>query len=241
MSREPSTTDPAGPAAREDAGTPTAPTPPPPQDPPTILILIRHGTTPTTGQVLPGRAPGLHLSDAGHEQARRVAERLAGVDLAALYTSPLERTRETAAPTAEATGLTPILDEGLLECDFGEWTGARLTDLAKLPEWDTVQRAPSRFRFPGGESFTEMQHRIVTTLDALAGRHPGRVVACVSHADPLKAALAHALGTPLDSFQRIWVGPASISVVAVDADGHASVLTTNSTAGAVRDVLPPGR
>ena len=161
--------------------------------------------------------------------------------LAALYTSPLERTRETAAPTAAATGLTPEIDEGLIECDFGDWTGKRLADLAKLPEWDTVQRAPSTFRFPGGESFTDMQHRMVTTLDALAARHTGQVIACFSHADTIKVALAHALGTPLDSFQRIGVNPASISVVGIHEDGRAEVAATNTTAGPLTDVLPARR
>ncbi len=206
---------------------------------PTLVLLVRHGVTPTTGQVLPGRAPGLHLSDAGRAQAEKAAKRLAALPLAALYTSPLERARETAAPTAQRSGLEPIVDDGLLECDFGDWTGGSLAELAKLPEWDAVQKTPSQFRFPGGESFAEMQDRIVGALARIRDAHPGQVVACFSHADPIKAALADALATPLDAFQRLWVDPASVSAIAYAADGTVGVLRTNSTAGTLRGLLPP--
>ncbi|WP_232547954.1 histidine phosphatase family protein [Propioniciclava soli] len=205
---------------------------------PTLLLLVRHGVTPTTGQVLPGRAPGLHLAEAGLAQAEKVAKRLEKLPVTAIYTSPLERTRETAAPTAVRFGLEARGHDGLLECDFGDWTGARLDELSKLPEWQTVQQKPSEFRFPGGESFTEMSERIVGALDDIAAAHPGEVVACFSHADPLKAALAHALGTPLDSFQRIWVNPASVSVIARHADGSVGVLHTNTTTGSLRELRP---
>ena len=115
------------------------------------IYLVRHGETPTTGKVLPGRAPGLHLSERGREQARQVASQFARVD--AVYCSPLERTRETAAPLCEKFGLEPMLCDGILEADFGSWTGASLQELSKLPEWQVVQKRPSQFRFPGGESF----------------------------------------------------------------------------------------
>jgi probable phosphoglycerate mutase len=139
-------------------------------------------------------------------QAERAGERIAELKrVDAIYTSPLERARETAAPIAKATGVKPKVERGLLECDFGDWTGAELPKLMKLPEWRTVQRAPSTFRFPNGESFTEMQVRIVTTLDRLRARHHGGTIVCVSHADPIKAAMAHALGTHLDLFQRIII------------------------------------
>lgn len=205
----------------------------------TLVLLVRHGVTPTTGQVLPGRAAGLHLSDAGVRQAEALADRLADLPLAALYTSPLERTRETATPTAGRLGLTPIVEEGLIECDFGDWTGRGLGELSKLPEWDAVQRTPSSFTFPGGEGFTAMQARIVDALERIRARHPCEVVACFSHADPIKAALAHALGTPLDAFQRLWVNPASVSAIAFDAADRTSVLATNSTAGSLGDLRPP--
>ncbi len=201
------------------------PTPPRP----TLVLLVRHGQTPTTGSTLPGRAPGLHLSEVGQGQAQAAADRIAALkDVAAVYASPLERTRETAKPIAAARGLKVQVDRGLLEADFGDWTGAKLKDLMKLPEWQTVQRYPSGFRFPNGESFAEMQTRIVGALDKLVARHPGETIVAVSHADPIKAALAQALGTHLDLFQRIIVSPCSISAVLYGSTGPA-VLAANST------------
>ena len=202
----------------------------------TTVILVRHGTTPTTGRVLPGRAPGLHLSEVGLTQANAAADRISGLArVDAVYCSPLERARETAAPIARARSLRPKVERGLLECDFGDWTGAELATLMKLPEWSTVQRAPSTFRFPNGESFTEMQLRIVSALDRLRERHPGGTIVCVSHADPIKAAIAHAIGTHLDLFQRIVVSTCSISAVSLTAHGPA-VLTVNSTGGPIGDL-----
>jgi probable phosphomutase (TIGR03848 family) len=204
-----------------------APRPKPPS--PTLVLLVRHGRTPTTGAVLPGRARGLHLAADGVAQAEHVASRIAPLKkVAAVYASPLERTRETAAPIARSRGLKVSIDRGLLECDFGDWTGSALKDLGKLPEWRTVQRHPSGFRFPGGESFTEMQTRICGAIDRLVARHPGETIVAVSHADPIKAAVAQALGTHLDLFQRIVVNPCSVSAVLYGAEGPA-VLTTNST------------
>ena len=217
------------------ARTSGAKTPPPK---PTTILLVRHGQTPTTGKLLPGRAPGLHLADAGREQAERVAARIAELPgVGAVYCSPLERTRETAAPLGKALGLKPVASKGLLEADFGEWTGAELKRLFKLPEWRTVQRAPSTFRFPGGESFTEMQVRIVSELERLRSLHPGQTVVAVSHADPIKAAMAHALGTHLDLFQRIVISPCSISAITWSTDGPIA-LTVNSTGGPLTDLVP---
>ena len=204
----------------------------------TTLLLVRHGNTSTTGKLLPGRAPGLHLAESGVRQAERAGERIAELKrVDAIYTSPLERARETAAPIAKATGLKPKVERGLLECDFGDWTGAELPKLMKLPEWQTVQRAPSTFRFPNGESFTEMQVRIVSTLDRLRARHHGGTIVCVSHADPIKAAMAHALGTHLDLFQRIIISTCSISAIGFAGDGPMA-LTVNSTGGALTDLVP---
>lgn len=202
----------------------------------TTVLLVRHGNTPTTGKVLPGRARGLHLSDVGRAQAETAAERigaLARVD--AVYCSPLERARETAAPIARVRSLKPIIDKGLLECEFGDWTGKQLTKLAKLPEWRTVQQAPSVFRFPNGESFTEMQVRMVSTLDRLRREHPGGTIVCVSHADPIKAAVAHAVGTHLDLFQRIVISTCSVSAIAWSDHGPA-VLAVNTTGGPIGDL-----
>ena len=205
---------------------------------PTTILLVRHGTTPTTGQSLPGRAPGLHLAEDGIRQAERAAERIAELErVDALYCSPLERTRETAAPIGTALKMRPKVERGLLECDFGDWTGAKLKDLFKLPEWRTVQQAPSTFRFPNGESFTEMQVRIVGALDRLRARHPGGTIVCVSHADPIKAAVAHAMGTHLDLFQRIVISPCSISAFAWSTGGPVA-LTVNSIGGSLRELAP---
>src|SRR5262245_56026423 len=209
-----------------------------PTPPLTTLLLVRHAVTTTTGKLLPGRAPGLHLAEAGVQQAQRAGERIGELKrVDAIYTSPLERARETAAPIAKATGVKPKVDRGLLECDFGDWTGAELSQLMKLPEWRTVQRAPSTFRFPNGESFTEMQVRMVSTLDRLRARHHGGTIVCVSHADPIKAAMAHALGTHLDLFQRIIISTCSISAIGFAGDGPMA-LTVNSTGGALTDLVP---
>jgi len=210
--------------------------PAPPQS--TLILMVRHGQTPTTGKVLPGRAAGLHLAEAGVQQAHAVAERIAELPrVDAIYSSPLERARETAAPIGKALQQRVKINKGLLECDFGDWTGEQLSTLMKKPEWSTVQRAPSSFRFPNGESFTEMQTRMVTTLDNIRQEHPGGVVVCVSHADPIKAAVAHAMGTHLDLFQRIVIGTCSVSAVAYSGHGPI-VLTVNSTGGSLADLRP---
>jgi probable phosphoglycerate mutase len=195
---------------------------------PTTVLLVRHGQTPTTGDVLPGRAKGLHLSDTGRAQAQAAADRIGQSvkEVAAVYASPLERAKETAAPVAKRFGLRVAVERGLLECDFGDWTGGRLKELSKRPEWRTVQRYPSGFRFPEGESFAEMQTRIVDTLIRLRTKHPGQTIVCVSHADPIKAAVADAVGTHLDLFQRIVISPCSISTI-VYGDGGPMVLGVN--------------
>lgn len=208
---------------------------------PTTVLLVRHGQTPTTGKVLPGRAKGLHLADEGHRQAQIAADRIAelaeksGVD--AVYSSPLERAKETAAPISKALGLKTKIDRGLFECDFGDWTGKDLKKLNKLPEWRTVQSAPSTFRFPNGESFTEMQTRMVSALDRLRQQHPGGTIVCVSHADTIKAAVAHALGTHIDLFQRIVISPASVSALTWHAGGPI-VLAVNSTGRPLTELKP---
>lgn len=205
---------------------------------PTLVLLVRHGQTPTTGSVLPGRAPGLHLSDAGRSQAERAAERIAPLKgVAAVYASPLERTRETAAPIARAHGLRVRRDQGLIECDFGDWTGGELKALMKLPEWKVVQRHPSRFRFPGGESLAEVQLRIVSTVQRLASRHAGETIVAVSHADPIKAAVNEAVGAHLDSFQRLVVSPCSITALLVGT-GATTVLAVNSTGDDLTTLSP---
>ena len=200
----------------------------------TLIIFVRHGRTPTTGTKLPGRAPNLHLSDEGKSQAEMIAKEIKkssnsflGTKVSAVYASPMERTQETAKPIAKTLNLRVRTLQGLNECDFGDWTGRRLRDLSKLKSWSTVQKQPSSFRFPNGESFTEMQNRMLKTVDKILERHSGETVVCVSHADPIKAILASAVGTPLDLFQRILVGPCSASVVLYTKE-RPLVLTLNS-------------
>ena len=165
----------------------------------------------------------------------RIDRELAALRGGVLHTLPddraLERARETAAPIAAARNLKVRIDKGLLECDFGEWTGRQLTALAKLRDWRTVQQAPSTFRFPGGESFVELQTRMITLMERLRATHRGQTVACFSHADPIKALLTHAVGTHLDHFQRMDVGTGSVSVIDWPAHGAPVVRSVNSTDG----------
>jgi len=196
--------------------------------PPTTILLVRHGQTPTTGRLLPGQARGLHLSDDGKKQAEAAAARIARLKrVTAVYASPLERARETAMPIARARGLAMRIERGLMDLDVGRWTGERLDKVSKRPEWSTVQRNPSGFRFPGGESFMEMQTRMTDTLARLVERHRGGVVVAVSHADPIKAVVAHALGMHLDLFQRLNVAPGSITTIAYSI-GPPMVLGVNA-------------
>ncbi|MDE0669242.1 MAG: MSMEG_4193 family putative phosphomutase [bacterium] len=202
------------------------------------VLLVRHGTTATTGKVLPGRAPGLHLAEAGRAQAEAAAARIGALaDVHAVYASPLERAQETAAPIARATGRRVRTVEGLNECDFGDWTGRKLADLRQLVAWQQVQNVPSGFRFPGGESFAEMQTRICGTLSQLVARHRGGAVVAVSHADCIKAAVAQAVGTPLDLFQRIVISTCSVTVIAYSSHSPL-VLAVNSTGDDLRTLRP---
>ena len=186
---------------------------------------------------MPGRAPGLHLSTKGLEQAQRTAQRLSELSTSAtaLYASPLERTRETAAPIASALGLRVRAERGLLECDFGDWTGKTLSSLRKKPEWRSVQNSPSTFRFPQGESFTEMQLRMWTTLERLAHSHEGQTIVVVSHADPIKAAVTYAQGVPLDLFQRTVISTCSVSAMMLNGSSPV-VLSVNNT-GSLKELI----
>jgi broad specificity phosphatase PhoE len=196
---------------------------------PTVICLVRHGTTPTTGQVLPGQASGLHLSERGLAEASATAERLSGLGaVAAVYCSQLERARETAQEIASRTGHDIVVDPLLADVDTGEWTGSKLVEVRKQKAWGSLERARSTFRFPGGESFAELVARVALVVERICAGHPGQVVVAVSHADPIKAAVATALGTPLDLFDRIGIAPASVTAIAYGPAGP-SVLTVGST------------
>ncbi|MDG2300412.1 MAG: MSMEG_4193 family putative phosphomutase [Acidimicrobiales bacterium] len=205
---------------------------------PTVVCFVRHGHTPTTGTILPGRAKGLHLSDQGIDQAKAVALHLGEYgNISAIYSSPMERTKETAQHIAKACGLKTRIRKGLIEADFGTWTGKKLSDLRKLQEWESVQKTPSTFRFPSGESFLEMQSRMVDAVAQIVEAHRGEVVVAVSHADTIKTVIASALGTPLDLFQRIHISPCSLSSVLYSHSGP-TVLAVNTTGDSLQSVIP---
>jgi probable phosphomutase (TIGR03848 family) len=212
------------------------------------VILARHGrTTANTGGVLAGRSAGVHLDDLGAEQARAAGQRLAVLPVAAVVTSPLERTRETAKAIAAAQepATKPVAEKGLLECDYGAWTGRELKTLAKEELWRTVQAHPSAAVFPEGESMAGMAARAVSAVrrwDAkVTEEHgPDAVWVAVSHADVIKAILADALGMHLDGFQRLVVDPASLSVVRY-TPLRPFVVAMNSTEGDLSHLKPPAR
>jgi len=203
---------------------------------PTRVVLVRHGVTAQTGPLLSGRLPGIDLSEKGVEQAENAATRLASLTIAAVYASPIERTTQTAQCIAARLGLPVIALDGVIEADYGEWTGGKISELAKTDEWKVVQVAPSRARFPGGESIREMQSRMISALDGLVAAHPHETVVVVSHADPIKSAIAHYAGMHLDLFQRVHVSPASITVLEFHAFG-AMLVKCNDT-GSLDELLP---
>ena len=202
-----------------------------------IIILVRHGHTPTTGKILPGRAKGLHLSELGKEQASKVATNLRMLEnVTTFYASPMERTLETAKPIASAFGLKVQRNRGLIEADFGKWTGRKLSDLRKLSDWEIVQKNPSLFRFPDGESFIEIQSRMVETITRISDKHRGEIVIAVSHADTIKAFLTAMLGTPLDLFQRLHISPCSVSPVIL-GNGSPFVLAVNASGANISSLV----
>ena len=206
------------------------------------VILVRHGrTTANATGVLAGRTPGVRLDDTGLQQARAAGERLAGVRLAKIVTSPLERCRQTASALRSEAHPRPVTDRALTECDYGQWQGQPLKDLAKEKLWATVQAQPSAATFPGGESMPAMMARAA----AACRRHDAELDAddvwvAVSHGDVIKAILADALGLHLDLFQRINIDPASISVVRYTS-ARPYVLAMNTHAGDLGWLTPPKR
>jgi probable phosphomutase (TIGR03848 family) len=201
-----------------------------------LLLFVRHGVTDATGAKLVGWTPGVHLSALGRDQAESIRDRLEGVPLEAIYSSPLERCRETAAPLAAARSRAVDVLEGLGEVRYGSWTNRSLRQLARTKLWRRVQHVPSGVRFPGGESFVEAQARAIRALERIAERHGRGAVAVFSHADVIKLLLAHLAGAPVDAFQRLVVDPASISAVLV-GDGVPRVLRVNDT-GSLADLAP---
>lgn len=206
----------------------------------TLVLLIRHGHTPTAGRILTGWARGVHLSERGRAEAEDLVRRLEGVPLEAIYSSPLERCRETAAPLAKARGLPVRVRRDLLEVNYGEWSGRSIRQLARTRAWRAVQRTPSAVRFPGGETLPEVQARAIDAVRDITQAHPDGVVAVVTHADVVRLALAGLLGLPLDLYQRLAVDPGSVSAVAF-ADAEVRALRVNDTGDLARLVPPPPR
>jgi probable phosphomutase (TIGR03848 family) len=188
----------------------------------TLLLLIRHGENEyaKTGK-LAGRIPGVHLNPRGQAQARALGEALRNAPLTAIYASPLERALETAQPIAAARKLRIIREPDLTDTDIGKWQGRSCKALSTTEAWKVVQRAPSRFRFPAGESFPECQLRVVNALERIVHKHntPQDVVAVVCHSDPIRLAVAHFLCLPLDHFQRLGCDAGSLTALRIHATG----------------------
>ena len=199
-------------------------------------MLVRHAVTAQTGPKLSGRLPGIDLSDKGVGQADATAQRLAKLPIAAVYASPIERTTQTAQRIAAHHSLDVVALPGVIEADYGDWTGGEIAELAKTDEWKVVQVAPSRAQFPNGETIRAMQARTVAALDEIVARHPHETVVVVSHADPIKSAIAHYTGVHLDLFQRVHVSPASVTVFDFHPYG-VMMLKCNDTGG-LDDLLP---
>lgn len=192
----------------------------------TTFYLIRHAAHGLLGGTLAGRMDGVSLSEDGRQQSERLGQRLATAGLAALYSSPLPRARETAAPIAAHSGLTVEIAPAAIEFDFGAWTGRSIDALEGDPLWRRFNAFRSMTPAPGGESMMDVQQRIVGLIRALAMQHAGARVAIVSHGDVLRAALLHFLGMPLDFFLRIEIAPASVSILEI-GDWTARVLLLN--------------
>lgn len=192
----------------------------------TTFLLIRHGLTDAVGTLMTGHEPGVHLNATGRDQAATLPQRLNNVPLAAIYASPLERTRQTAQPVADARGLQMQIEPRFIEVDFGGWTNRRLADLAGDPHWQLYNAYRGVSRPPQGEGLIDVQARTVEALLDLHERHPHEVVAIVSHADTLRAILLYFLGMPVDFVQRLELSPARISVLQL-GNGAPHILQVN--------------
>jgi broad specificity phosphatase PhoE len=185
----------------------------------TVFHLVRHGEHVLAGRVLAGRTPGVGLSEKGRAEIASVAARLAGEKIAALYSSPLQRTKETAEILSARLDLPVGYREDVIELDFGEWTGLTFDQVRADRRWELWRTCRSISAVPGGESMRQVQDRVVNALFDLRQTHPNGTVAIVSHGDVIRAALLFALGMPLDFYSRIEVGLASISTIRIDDSG----------------------
>jgi broad specificity phosphatase PhoE len=194
----------------------------------TTLFLIRHGENDFVGKRLAGRLSGVHLNEKGRQQAEDIERMLRGRLLKGLYSSPLERTVETAQPLAKALNLIITLHPALQEVDFGCWQGKEISILRRSKEWKVVHETPSQMSFPQGESFIDAQLRIVAGLDEIAALHKDNdEVACFSHCDAIRLAMIHYLGMPLDSLHRLSIDTASLSILRLVKDGPPKIMGIN--------------
>ncbi|MBI4729555.1 MAG: MSMEG_4193 family putative phosphomutase [Acidobacteria bacterium] len=193
-----------------------------------LLLLVRHALTEWTGERLSGWTPGIPLSGEGREQAAALAGRLRPLRAEAIYSSPIQRCRETARPIAAAHRLRVRARDGLGEVRYGEWEGRRLEVLARTKAWRTVKHRPSAMRFPGGEAIREAQARGIEAVEEIARAHPRGVVIAVTHADLIRLLIAHHAGIHLDLYQRLAVAPASVSVLQL-GEGVPRVVALNDT------------
>jgi probable phosphomutase (TIGR03848 family) len=193
----------------------------------TLLYFVRHGLTSHTGHRLSGWLPDIHLSEEGAAQAESVADALAHVRLKAVYSSPIDRTLETARPIAARHGLEVVIRRNLGEVEYGKWTNRSFKTLVRTKLWHKLQRFPSGARFPDGETLREVQARSVEEVEKIAAKHSKQAVCCVTHADVIRLVVAHYMGVHIDLFQRIVVGPASVSVITLSDEGP-KILTLNS-------------
>jgi probable phosphomutase (TIGR03848 family) len=194
----------------------------------TTFLLIRHGDNDYLSHTLVGWTPGIHLNARGRAQAERLAERLSRSGVSAIYSSPLERTRETAEPLARRFGIEVCISEALGEIRTGEWTGRTFEELQQDARWRRFNAFRGGARIPGGETMIEVQHRMAAAVEETRRKHPEETVALVSHGDPIRAILCLCLGMPLDLLYRIEIEPASVSVIKL-GDDWAQVTRVNAT------------
>ena len=208
----------------------------------TLLLLIRHGENDIMHRRLAGHRPGVHLNEKGRGQAQALTQALAHAPIAAVYSSPLERALETAAPLAETRGLQVEIRPALIDTNYGDWQWRTYKQLRRIKLWKTVLESPTQMRFPNGETIAEVQTRVINDLTALASLHqvePGEekekkeeiIIAAVAHADVVRLALTHYLNMALDDFHRLVVFPASISMVHLPREGRPLVVHINQVAG----------
>lgn len=196
------------------------------QVPQTIVLLIRHAHTDAVGEWLAGRTDDVPLNQVGRAQAERLRTRLTAVDVAAIYSSPMQRAIETAGPLARERGLRVLPNLDLMEIDFGDWTGERLSTLDADPRWTRFNRLRSLAAIPNGERAIDVQARVVRALEEARIKHPNTTVAFVTHSDVIRLAILHVAGAPIDFIHRFDIAPASITAVAL-GESHATLLYVN--------------